>query len=78
MEVDVGEESGKSLEPKFVRGPADREVQEGKMVRFDARCSGRPYPEVRRLGKDYVYVKSHSLFYMWYVINKGNKYLLYI
>ncbi|XP_042888253.1 titin-like isoform X7 [Penaeus japonicus] len=46
MEVDTGEESGKSLEPKFVRGPADREVQEGKLVRFDARCSGRPYPEV--------------------------------
>lgn len=58
MEVDVGEESGKSLEPKFVRGPADREVQEGKMVRFDARCSGRPYPEVRHLRKEYIKLNS--------------------
>lgn len=42
---DSGE--AKNLEPKFVRGPSDREVQEGKLVRFEARVTGRPYPEVR-------------------------------
>ncbi|KAK8746935.1 hypothetical protein OTU49_016904 [Cherax quadricarinatus] len=46
MEADTGDDSSKSMEPKFVRGPTDREVQEGRMVRFDARVSGRPYPEV--------------------------------
>ena len=35
------------MEPKFVRGPADAQVQEGKLVRFEARATGRPYPEVR-------------------------------
>ncbi|KAK3888336.1 hypothetical protein Pcinc_007597 [Petrolisthes cinctipes] len=45
---EVVDESGeaKNLEPKFVRGPSDREVQEGKLVRFEARATGRPYPEV--------------------------------
>jgi titin len=38
--------SGKALGPSFVRVPADSEVSEGKMVRFDCRVSGRPYPEV--------------------------------
>lgn len=47
VEPDTGDDTSKSMEPKFVRGPTDREVQEGRMVRFDARVSGRPYPEVR-------------------------------
>ncbi|KAG7174091.1 Titin-like 19 [Homarus americanus] len=45
-EPDTGDDSSKTMEPKFVRGPTDREVQEGRMVRFDARVTGRPYPEV--------------------------------
>ena len=40
------ESSGKVLAPSFVRVPADNEVSEGKMVRFDCRVSGRPYPDV--------------------------------
>lgn len=47
MDVDdSGDESSKALEPKFLSIPGDREVQEGKMVRFDCRVTGRPYPEV--------------------------------
>ncbi|CAL4067925.1 unnamed protein product, partial [Meganyctiphanes norvegica] len=45
MEIET-DESGKTLEPKFVLVPRDRESQEGKMVRFDCRVTGRPYPEV--------------------------------
>jgi len=45
MEVET-DESGKTLEPKFALVPRDRESQEGKMVRFDCRVTGRPYPEV--------------------------------
>lgn len=40
------EESSKAMAPKFVKGPGDQVVQEGRMVRFDCRASGRPYPEV--------------------------------
>uniref|UniRef100_T1J5H7 Ig-like domain-containing protein n=1 Tax=Strigamia maritima TaxID=126957 RepID=T1J5H7_STRMM len=36
----------KSLKPAFVKIATDKEVTEGKMVRFDCRISGRPYPEV--------------------------------
>ncbi|CAG0878668.1 unnamed protein product [Darwinula stevensoni] len=36
----------KSLAPNFVRVCGDQEVQEGKLVRFDVRISGRPYPDV--------------------------------
>ncbi|KAG0723055.1 Titin [Chionoecetes opilio] len=43
---DLGDDSSKNMEPKFVRGPADAQVQEGKLVRFEARATGRPYPEV--------------------------------
>lgn len=45
-DMDTGDDGGKNLEPKFVRGPSDKEVQEGKLVRFDARVTGRPYPDV--------------------------------
>ncbi len=45
-EEEVEEPSGKVLAPTFVRVPADSEASEGKMVRFDCRVSGRPYPEV--------------------------------
>ena len=41
------EESSKAMAPKFIKGPSDQVAQEGKMVRFDCRASGRPYPEVR-------------------------------
>lgn len=44
--VEAGEPSGKALPPQFVRVPADQDVGEGKMVRFDCRVTGRPYPEV--------------------------------
>lgn len=40
------EQTTKALAPQFVRVPADQEVGEGKMVRFDCRVTGRPYPEV--------------------------------
>lgn len=43
---ETGEPSGKALPPQFVRVPADQEVGEGKMVRFDCRVTGRPYPDV--------------------------------
>lgn len=43
---EAGEPSGKALPPQFVRVPADQEVGEGKMVRFDCRVTGRPYPDV--------------------------------
>lgn len=43
---DLGDDSSKNLEPKFIRGPANAQVQEGKLVRFEARATGRPYPEV--------------------------------
>ena len=45
-EGETGEPSGKALPPQFVRVPADQEVGEGKMVRFDCRITGRPYPDV--------------------------------
>lgn len=44
--METGEPSGKALPPQFVRVPADQEVGEGKMVRFDCRITGRPYPDV--------------------------------
>ncbi|KAI5701651.1 hypothetical protein M8J75_011738 [Diaphorina citri] len=37
---------GKMLAPNFARVPADREVTEGKMTRFDVRVTGKPYPDV--------------------------------
>ena len=46
---DSGDESSKALEPKFLSIPGDREIQEGKMVRFDCRVTGRPYPEVKQI-----------------------------
>lgn len=45
------EETSKAMAPKFVQGPTDQAVQEGKMVRFDCRATGRPYPEVRLIIK---------------------------
>lgn len=39
-------ETGKALPPNFISAFQDREVTEGKMTRFDARVTGRPYPEV--------------------------------
>lgn len=46
QEPPVEEPSGKVLAPSFVRVPADTDVSEGKMVRFDCRVTGRPYPDV--------------------------------
>ena len=40
-----GEEE-KFIAPKFLRVPPNQTVQEGKVVRFDCRVTGRPYPEV--------------------------------
>ena len=45
-EAPAMEEPNKALAPQFVRVPADQEVGEGKMVRFDCRVTGRPYPDV--------------------------------
>lgn len=45
-EPDVVESSGKALAPAFVRVPSDGEVSQGKMIRFDCRVTGRPYPDV--------------------------------
>lgn len=42
------------MEPKFIRGPANAQVQEGKLVRFEARATGRPYPEVSHLHATYM------------------------
>ncbi|XP_067120871.1 titin [Centruroides vittatus] len=42
-EVDSG---ARTLKPNFVKVPTDKEITEGKMVRFDCRVSGRPFPEV--------------------------------
>lgn len=39
-------EAAKALAPTFVKVFQDREMQEGKMARFDCRLTGRPYPEV--------------------------------
>lgn len=38
--------ASKSLKPNFVKIPSNKEVTEGKMVRFDLRVSGRPFPDV--------------------------------
>lgn len=46
---DVSDDTSKNMEPKFIRGPANAQVQEGKLVRFEARATGRPYPEVSSL-----------------------------
>ncbi|RXG68646.1 Titin, partial [Armadillidium vulgare] len=50
MMEESGDESGKSLEPKFVRIPPHQTVQEGKLVRFDCRATGRPYPDIQSDG----------------------------
>lgn len=43
----TGEDIGaRALKPNFVKVPGDKEVTEGKMVRFDLRVSGRPFPDV--------------------------------
>lgn len=39
-------ETAKALAPTFVKVFQDRDTQEGKMTRFDARVTGRPYPDV--------------------------------
>lgn len=39
-------ETGKALPPNFIKVFGDQETTEGKMARFDARVTGRPYPEV--------------------------------
>lgn len=46
QENDVDTGASKSLKPNFVKIPGDKEVTEGKMVRFDLRVSGRPFPDV--------------------------------
>lgn len=38
--------ASRALKPNFVKIPGDKEVTEGKMVRFDLRVSGRPFPDV--------------------------------
>ena len=47
-DVDISSTTGasKALKPNFVKIPGDKEVTEGKMVRFDLRVSGRPFPDV--------------------------------
>ncbi|XP_055379031.1 titin isoform X2 [Condylostylus longicornis] len=39
-------ESGKSLQPNFVKMIQNAETTEGKMARFDCRVTGKPYPDV--------------------------------
>ncbi|CAN8024063.1 unnamed protein product, partial [Ixodes persulcatus] len=42
----VTTETSRTLKPNFVKIPQDQEVTEGKMVRFDVRVTGRPFPDV--------------------------------
>lgn len=39
-------ETSRTLKPGFIKIPQDQEVTEGKMVRFDLRVSGRPFPDI--------------------------------
>lgn len=45
-------EQGKALPPAFKEVFGDKDVTEGKIVRFDCRITGRPYPEVYWLIND--------------------------
>lgn len=67
MMEESGDESGKSLEPKFVRIPPHQTVQEGKLVRFDCRATGRPYPDVS-------FIELNFLFNRYSIINSHNTY----
>jgi len=40
------EPSSRGLKPQFIRIPNDKEVAEGKLLKFDCRVSGRPTPDV--------------------------------
>lgn len=40
------QEESRALAPNFLTTCSDREVTEGKMVKFECRITGRPYPEV--------------------------------
>ncbi|XP_035789232.1 titin-like isoform X6 [Anopheles albimanus] len=44
--IESSTEATKALSPSFVTLIQDAETTEGKMVRFDCRVTGRPYPEV--------------------------------
>uniref|UniRef100_A0A182WJ15 Ig-like domain-containing protein n=1 Tax=Anopheles minimus TaxID=112268 RepID=A0A182WJ15_9DIPT len=44
--IDTSSEATKALSPSFMTLIQDAETTEGKMVRFDCRVTGRPYPEV--------------------------------
>lgn len=46
QEVETESAGSRALKPNFVKIPGDKEVTEGKMVRFDLRVSGRPFPDV--------------------------------
>ncbi|RWS20629.1 titin-like isoform X1, partial [Leptotrombidium deliense] len=46
LDEDGYEESNKSMKPHFYKIPANIEVTEGKMARFDCRVGGRPPPDV--------------------------------
>uniref|UniRef100_A0A182TG18 Ig-like domain-containing protein n=1 Tax=Anopheles melas TaxID=34690 RepID=A0A182TG18_9DIPT len=44
--IETSTEAMKALSPSFMTLIQDAETTEGKMVRFDCRVTGRPYPEV--------------------------------
>ncbi|XP_022243271.1 titin-like [Limulus polyphemus] len=45
-DYEVDSATTRTLKPSFVKCPSDKEVTEGKMIRFDCRVSGRPCPDV--------------------------------
>ncbi|GFY64285.1 titin [Trichonephila inaurata madagascariensis] len=67
--------ASRALKPNFVKVPGDREVTEGKMVRFDLRVSGRPFPDVSWYlnGKQVVDDTTHKL-----LVNEGGVHALMI
>lgn len=67
--------ASKALKPNFVKIPGDKEVTEGKMVRFDLRVSGRPFPDVSWYlnGNQLVDDATHKL-----LVNEGGVHALMI
>ncbi|XP_035212215.1 LOW QUALITY PROTEIN: titin-like, partial [Stegodyphus dumicola] len=67
--------ASKALKPNFVKIPGDKEVTEGKMVRFDLRVSGRPFPDVSWYlnGNQVVDDATHKL-----LVNEGGVHALMI
>ncbi|XP_054706308.1 titin-like isoform X2 [Uloborus diversus] len=75
-DVDVsGTGASRALKPNFVKIPGDKEVTEGKMVRFDLRVSGRPFPDVTWYlnGNQVVDDATHKL-----LVNEGGVHALMI